>query len=124
MLNKVMLIGNLGKDPELKHVGETVVSNLRLATSRVWIDKASGEKREETEWHDVEVWGKQAEAVHNNMKKGSQLYVEGRLQADHWKSEGTDRSRTKIVADTVRFLGRKPTGPEAELAPPEEEAAA
>jgi len=108
MVNKVILVGNLGKDPEVRYTsGGQAVANLRIATSRSWTDKQSGQKKEETEWHDVEVWGKQAEQVGEYLAKGRQVYVEGRLKTDKWqdKTSGQERSRVKIVADSVRFLG-------------------
>jgi single-strand DNA-binding protein len=108
MVNKVILIGNLGKDPEVRYTsGGQAVANLRIATSRSWTDKQSGQKKEETEWHDVEVWGKQAEQVGEYLSKGRQVYVEGRLKTDKWqdKQSGQERSRVKVVADSVRFLG-------------------
>ena len=108
MVNKVILIGNLGKDPEVRYTsGGQAVANLRIATSRSWTDKQSGQKKEETEWHDVEVWGKQAEQVGEYLAKGRQVYVEGRLKTDKWqdKTSGQERSRVKVVADSVRFLG-------------------
>jgi single-strand DNA-binding protein len=108
MVNKVILVGNLGKDPEVRYTaGGQAVANLRIATSRSWTDKQSGQKKEETEWHDVEVWGKQAEQCGEFLSKGRQVYVEGRLKTDAWddKTSGQKRSRVKVVADTVRFLG-------------------
>jgi len=108
MVNKVILVGNLGKDPEVRYTsGGQAVANLRIATSRNWTDKQSGQKREETEWHDVEVWGKQAEQCGEYLSKGRQVYVEGRLKTDKWqdKQSGQDRYKVKVVADTVRFLG-------------------
>jgi single-strand DNA-binding protein len=108
MVNKVILVGNLGKDPEVRYTsGGQAVANLRIATSRAWTDKQSGQKREETEWHDVEVWGKQAEQCGEYLSKGRQVYVEGRLKTDKWqdKQSGQDRYKMKVVADTVRFLG-------------------
>jgi single-strand DNA-binding protein len=107
MVNKVILIGNLGKDPEVRYTaGGQAVANLRIATSRSWTDKQSGQRKEETEWHDVEVWGKQAEQCGEYLAKGRQVYVEGRLKTDSWddKTSGQKRSRVKVVADTVRFL--------------------
>ena len=107
MVNKVILIGNLGKDPEVRYTtGGQAVANLRIATSRSWTDKQSGQKKEETEWHDVEVWGKQAEQCGEYLTKGRQVYVEGRLKTDSWddKTSGQKRSRVKVVAETVRFL--------------------
>jgi single-strand DNA-binding protein len=108
VVNKVILIGNLGKDPEVRYTsGGQAVATLRIATSRSWTDKASGQRKEETEWHDVEVWGKQAEQCGEYLGKGRQVYVEGRLKTDKWqdKQSGQDRYRVKVVADTVRFLG-------------------
>ena len=108
MVNKVILIGNLGKDPEVRYSsGGQAVANLRIATSRSWTDKQSGQRKEETEWHDVEVWGKQAEQCGEFLSKGRQVYVEGRLKTDTWddKQSGQKRSRVKVVADSVRFIG-------------------
>src|SRR5512136_814994 len=108
MVNKVILVGNLGKDPEVRYTtGGQAVANLRIATSRSWTDKQSGQKKEETEWHDVEVWGKQAEQCGEYLAKGRQVFVEGRLKTDKWqdKQSGQERSRVKVVAESVRFLG-------------------
>ena len=125
MVNKVILVGNLGKDPEVRYTsGGQAVANLRIATSRSWNDKQSGQRREETEWHDVEVWGKQAEQCGEYLSKGRQVYVEGRLKTDKWqdKQTGQDRYKVKVVADTVRFLGGRGTGagraPGEEAGPP------
>jgi single-strand DNA-binding protein len=132
MVNKVILVGNLGKDPEVRYTsGGQAVATLRIATSRSWTDKQSGQRREETEWHDVEVWGKQAEQCGEYLSKGRQVYVEGRLKTDKWqdKQTGQDRYKVKVVADAVRFLGGRGTGagaprPQAEegAGPPHEEA--
>jgi single-strand DNA-binding protein len=113
MVNKVILVGNLGKDPEVRYTsGGQAVANLRIATSRSWTDKQSGQRKEETEWHDVEVWGKQAEQCGEFLAKGRQVYVEGRLKTDKWqdKQSGQERSKVKVVADTVRFLGGRGAG--------------
>ena len=130
MVNKVILVGNLGKDPEVRYTsGGQAVANLRIATSRSWTDKQSGQKKEETEWHDVEVWGKQAEQCGEYLSKGRQVYVEGRLKTDKWqdKQSGQDRYKVKVVAETVRFLGggagrgqgqSKPQGEEPAGPPP------
>ena len=107
MVNKVILVGNLGRDPEVRYTsGGQAVASLRIATSRSWTDKQSGQKKEETEWHDVEVWGKQAEQCGEYLSKGRQVYVEGRLKTDKWqdKQSGQDRYKVKVVAETVRFL--------------------
>jgi single-strand DNA-binding protein len=108
MVNKVILIGNLGKDPEIKYTsGGQAVTNLRVATSRSWTDKASGQRKEETEWHRIEVWGKQAETCSQYLTKGRQVYVEGRIKTDKYqdKQTGQERYSTKIVAEDVRFIG-------------------
>jgi single-strand DNA-binding protein len=121
MVNKVILVGNLGKDPEVRYTsGGQAVANLRIATSRSWTDKQSGQRKEETEWHDVEVWGKQAEQCGEYLAKGRQVYVEGRLKTDKWqdKQSGQERSKVKVVADTVRFLGGRGGGAAAGGRPP------
>ena len=108
MVNRVIIVGNLGKDPEVRYTsGGQAVANLRIATSRSWTDKQTNQKKEETEWHDVEVWGKQAEQCGEYLSKGRQVYVEGRLKTDAWddKASGQKKYRVKVVADTVRFLG-------------------
>jgi single-strand DNA-binding protein len=108
MVNRVILVGNLGKDPEVRYTsGGQAVANLRIATSRSWTDKQSGQRKEETEWHDVEVWGKQAEQCGEYLAKGRQVYVEGRLKTDKWQDKQTnqERSKVKVVAENVRFLG-------------------
>jgi single-strand DNA-binding protein len=113
MVNRVILVGNLGKDPEVRYTsGGQAVANLRIATSRSWTDKQSGQRKEETEWHDVEVWGKQAEQCGEYLSKGRQVYVEGRLKTDKWqdKQSGQERSKVKVVAETVRFLGGRGGG--------------
>ena len=107
MVNRVILVGNLGRDPEVRYTsGGQAVASLRIATSRSWTDKQSNQKKEETEWHDVEVWGKQAEQCGEYLSKGRQVYVEGRLKTDKWqdKQSGQDRYKVKVVAETVRFL--------------------
>ena len=107
MVNKVILVGNLGRDPEVRQAGGQTVAILRLATSRSWIDKRSGQRKEEREWHDVEVWGRYGELCGQYLAKGSQLYVAGRLKTDRWKDKhtGLDRQRVKVVAELVQFLG-------------------
>jgi len=107
MVNKVILVGFVGKALEVRHTpGGQAVTNIRLATSRNWTDKQSGQRKEETEWHDVEVWGNQAKACGEHLDKGSRIYVEGRIKTERWEHEGQKRSRVKIVADSVRFLGQ------------------
>ncbi len=120
MVNKVILVGNLGKDPEVRYTsGGQAVASLRIATSRTWNDKQSGQKKEETEWHDVEVWGKQAELCGEYLSKGRQVYVEGRLKTDKWqdKQTGQDRYKVKVVAESVRVLSGGTRGAGAGRAP-------
>ena len=107
MVNKVILVGNLGRDPEVREAGAQTVAILRLATSRSWIDKRSGQRKEEREWHDVEVWGRYGELCGQYLAKGRQVYVAGRLKTDRWKDKqtGLDRQRVKVVAELVQFLG-------------------
>ncbi len=113
MLNKVMLIGRLGQDPEMRYLtsGDPVV-NLNVATSEVYRDK-SGERQEKTEWHRVTVYGKQAENCNNYLRKGSQVYVEGSLQTRKWQDkQGNDRYTTEINARTIQFMDRKSDNPQ------------
>lgn len=123
-VNKVILIGNLGADPELRHTsGGMAVANFRLATSEVWQDK-DGKKQERVEWHHVVVWGKTAENCAEHLKKGRQVYVEGRNQTREWKDkDGRTNYTTEVVAHTVTFLGPKPeaAGPSQARAAPQPE---
>ncbi len=107
-LNKVMLIGNLGKDPEIRYTqsGQAVV-NFSIATSRQWKDK-DGEFRKETEWHKIIAWGKLAEICDQYLVKGKQVYIEGRIQTRKWEDrDGVTRYTTEIVADQMLMLGSK-----------------
>ncbi len=105
-LNKVMLIGNLTRDPELKSIPSGMkVTNFSIATNRVWRDK-EGAKKESTEFHNVVVFGRQAETVAQYMKKGSNIMVEGRLQTRSWEAEGKKNYRTEIIADNIQFGSR------------------
>ena len=110
-VNKVILIGNLGRDPELKYTqSQTPVCNLSVATNEVWNDK-SGERQERTEWHRVVVWGKQGENVSKYLRKGSQVYVEGSLSTRSWEDKsGQKRYTTEIRAVAVQFLDRRGEG--------------
>ncbi len=109
MLNKVILIGNLGRDPEVRSTpsGQAVAS-FTLATSRRWKDK-SGQRQEQTEWHNIVVWGRQAEVAGQYLTKGKQVYVEGRLQTRSWddKQTGEKKYRTEIVCDNFQMLGQR-----------------
>lgn len=108
-VNKVILIGNLGKDPEVRYSPNgSAVANITLATSESWKDKNSGEKQEKTEWHRVVFFGKLAEIAGEYLKKGSQVYVEGRLQTRKWQDkDGKDRYTTEIVANELQMLGSR-----------------
>ena len=108
-VNKVILVGNLGRDPETKYMPDgAAITNASLATSFQWTDKASGEKKEETEWHRVVFRGRLAEIAGEYLKKGSQVYVEGRLRTRKWQDkEGQDRYTTEIVVDTMQMLGSR-----------------
>ena len=113
-VNKVILIGNLGADPETRYLPSgDAVTNLRLATTDVWKDK-SGEKQEHTEWHRISFFGKLAEIAGEYLKKGSPVYVEGRIRTRKWQDkEGQDRYSTEIVADRMQLLGGRGTGAES-----------
>lgn len=105
-VNKAIIIGHLGADPELKSTksGLSIVE-MRIATTEEWTGK-DGKKNDQTEWHRVTVFGKTADACHTYLKKGSQAYVEGRIQTEQWEDKkGEKRYTTKIVAETVQFLG-------------------
>ena len=109
MINKVELIGNLGADPEVKAMpsGGNVV-NLRLATTRRWKDRKSGDRKEATEWHRVVCFNRTADIAAQYLKKGSQIYIEGRLQTRKWQAQdGTDRYSTEVVANSLTMLGSK-----------------
>jgi len=108
-VNKVILVGNLGRDPETRYMPDgAAITNVSVATSFQWNDKASGEKKEETEWHRVVFRGKLAEVAGEYLKKGSQVYVEGRLRTRKWQDkEGQDRYTTEIVADSMQMLGSR-----------------
>lgn len=112
MLNKVMLIGNLGADPEVRYMPNgNAVTNINIATSRGWKDKESGERREATEWHRVVFFNRLAEVAGEYLKKGRQIYVEGRLRTNKWQTkEGEDRYTTEIVADNMQMLGSRSGG--------------
>ncbi|AWV90833.1 single-stranded DNA-binding protein [Bradymonas sediminis] len=104
-LNKAMIIGNLGADPEVRFTQSgTAVGNLRIATNEKWTDK-SGQRQERTEWHRVVVFGKTAENCQKYLKKGRQIFVEGRIQTNEWQDkDGNKRYTTEIVASNVTFL--------------------
>jgi len=105
MVNKVILVGNVGADPEVKSVGESKVANLTLATSETYKDK-QGEKKTVTEWHRLVIWRGLADIVEKYVKKGASLYVEGKLQTRSWEDkDGNKKFTTEIVVDTLKMLG-------------------
>lgn len=108
-VNKVILVGNLGADPEVKYLeGDNVVANLSLATTEAYKDR-SGNRVEQTEWHDLELWGQQAKVAEQYLKKGSQIYVEGKIKSDKWTDEqGQNRKRMKIRVLSFTMLGARP----------------
>lgn len=108
-VNKCILVGHLGADPEIKYMPSgTAVANVTIATSESWRDKTTGEKVEKTEWHRVTFYQKLAEIVGEYLKKGAQVYVEGRLQTRKWQAkDGTDRYTTEIIASQMQMLGSK-----------------
>lgn len=110
-LNKVLIIGNLGRDPETRYLPNgDAVTNLSVATTRAY-KKKDGEKVEETEWHRIVLFGRRAEVAGEYLKKGSPVYIEGHLTTRKWQDkEGTDRYTTEIVADDMKLLGSKPEG--------------
>ena len=107
-LNKVMLIGNLGQDPDIRYMPNgNAVANISIATTETWKDKDTGEKHEKTEWHRIVAFRKLAEIIGEYLKKGSQVYVEGKLQTRKWQdADGNDKYTTEIVADTMQMLGK------------------
>ncbi len=107
-LNKVMLIGNLGKDPEIRYSQQgTAVVKFPIATSEQWTDRNTGEKQEKTEWHNIVAFGKPAETLEKYLSKGSQIYIEGRIQTNKYDKDGQTRYFTDIVANNFQFLGFK-----------------
>ncbi|MDP1707691.1 MAG: single-stranded DNA-binding protein [Gammaproteobacteria bacterium] len=118
-INKVILVGNLGKDPEIRYMPSGgAVANITIATSESWKDKTSGEQQERTEWHNVVFYNRLAEIVGEYLKKGSQVYVEGSLRTRKWqdKNTGTDRYTTEIIANEMQMLGSKGGGGSASYA--------
>jgi single-strand DNA-binding protein len=111
-INKVILVGNLGADPETRYMPSgSAVTNIRLATTDSWKDRQSGEQQERTEWHRVAFFGRLAEIAAEYLRKGSQVYVEGRIQTRKWQAQdGSDRYSTEIVANEMQMLGGKGGG--------------
>ena len=114
-VNKVILIGNLGRDPEVRYTGDgKPVANFTMATTERWSDPSSGERKEKTEWHRIVVWGKQAEIAGEYLRKGRQVYVEGSLQTREWTDrDGNKRQTTEVKALRFQMLGRRSEETEA-----------
>ncbi len=118
-VNKVILVGNLGRDPEVRYTGDgKPVANFSMATTERWSDPSSGERKEKTEWHRIVVWGKQAEIAGEYLRKGRQVYVEGSLQTREWTDrDGNKRQTTEIRAQRFQMLGRRSEEPDAPASP-------
>lgn len=118
-INKVIIVGNIGADPETRNLTSgDLVTNIRVATTESWKDKATGDKKEETEWHRVSLFGKLAEVASAYLKKGSQVYIEGRIKTRKWQDkDGQDRYTTEVIADRMQMLGSKIAQPDIAPAP-------
>ena len=114
-VNKVILVGTLGKDPETRYMPSgSAVTNMRIATNEQWKDKQTGEQQERTEWHSIAMFGRLAEIAAEYLRKGQQVYIEGKLRTRKWQDkEGKDRWTTEIVADEMNMLGGKGGGASA-----------
>lgn len=109
-VNRVIIVGTLGKDPEIRYTSDgKAIASFSVATSEEWKDKQTGDKQSKVEWHNIVIFGKLAEIAGNWLKKGSQVYLEGKLQTRKWQDkEGKDRYTTEVVADQMQMLGGKP----------------
>ncbi|MGI9565243.1 single-stranded DNA-binding protein [Pseudomonas fulva] len=120
-VNKVILVGTCGQDPEVRYLPNgNAVTNLSLATSEQWLDKRSGQKVERTEWHRVSLFGKVAEIAGEYLRKGAQCYIEGKLQTREWEKDGIKRYTTEIIVDingTMQLLGSRPQGQQTGQSP-------
>ena len=111
-INKVILVGNLGADPETRYMPSGgAVTNIRVATSESWKDKNTGDQQERTEWHNVAFFGRLAEIAAEYLRKGSQVYIEGKLRTRKWQDkDGNDRWSTEVIANEMQMLGSRPGG--------------
>lgn len=116
-LNKVMIMGNLGADPEVRYMPNGgAVTNIRVATSEVWKDKQSGEKQERTEWHPIVLFNRLGEIAAQYLRKGSRVFIEGSLRTNKWQDQnGNDRYKTEIIASAMQLMDSKGTGGSATL---------
>ena len=118
-INKVILVGHLGRDPEVRYTADgRAVANFNIATSDEWTDKDTGEKKQRTEWHRIVAWGRLGEICGEYLSKGRQVYVEGKIQTRSWEKDGITRYTTEIVASDVQFLGGRDSAREG--TPPED----
>ena len=119
-INKAIIVGNLGGDPDTRYMPSgSAVTNLTVATNEIWKDKESGEQKDRTEWHKVSAFGRLAEIMAEYLRKGSQVYIEGKLRTRKWQDkDGNDRWTTEIVANEMQMLGGKGEKPDA---PPQQE---
>jgi single-strand DNA-binding protein len=117
-INKVIIVGNLGADPETRYMPSgSAVTNLSVATSEQWKDKQSGEQKERTEWHKVAMFNRLAEIAAEYLRKGSQVYIEGKLRTRKWQDrDGNDRWTTEVIADEMQMLGGRGGGGSAPMA--------
>lgn len=126
-VNKVILVGNLGRDPEVRYTPNgAAVANITIATSEIWKDKLSGENQERTEWHRIVLYQRLAEIARDYLKKGAKIYLEGRLQTRKWqdKTTGQDKYTTEIIADSLQMLDNKASSGANEHQPMAEKATA
>lgn len=106
-VNRVLILGNCGKDPEVRVVGENKVASFSVATTEKYKDSKTGEWKENTEWHNIVCWRNTAELAEKYIKKGTQLFIEGKLRTRSWDKDGEKRYVTEIVADSIQLLGKK-----------------
>jgi len=118
-VNKVILVGRLGKDPEVRNLENGVnVANFTMATSETYKDKTTGERKEITEWHNIVLWRGLADVASKYLHKGDMVYIEGKLRTRSWEKEGVTRYTTEIVGDNMTMLGTKPSGGNQEYSAP------
>ena len=115
-INKVIILGSVGQDPEVKQLANNTVANLSVATSESWTGK-DGQKQQKTEWHRCQAWGKLAEIIGQYVKKGSKVYIEGKLQTRSWEQDGVKKYATEIIVNELQMLGDKPEGQPAQKQP-------
>lgn len=122
-VNKLIIVGNLGADPELRYLPSgDAVANIRVATTESWKDKASGEKKEHTEWHRCNLFGRLAEIAGEYLKKGSSVYVEGRIRTRKWQDQaGVDKYSVEVVVESLKMLGGRAEGGEQQPRPQRQE---